>query len=273
MKYYFLYVFLGLVLGASAQPSQKDLFLHNEQVALSKKENRAVASLDTLFCSGIPTAIIKVAQYNDNMLAERMLVVSMANADTLMEITYEYYGLSRSSKMPDVSNARFYFPDLKMACNVFPGPGNTYDNICKYGLINRQLLDTSKVETFVTLKGPVDINSEIQPEGHGLDDSRWVVLSRNTKAPLYFSNDSIGQDGQLIGTYEQATVAAPGGNLSHYTIFNVVGAITCIATATDSTEREWTLLTMKDKKYHPLKIRGKVSLVEIMQLLVNMAYL
>lgn len=256
-----------------AQPSKKDLLLHGERVALSKKESRALLSLDTLFCSGIPNAIVKVAKYDDNMQVEKMLLISIANADTLIEIIYEYYGLSRSGKTPAVSNTRFYFPGLGMACNVSPSPVDAYDNICKYGLISRQLLDTVRVETFVTLKGPIDpvLNNEVQPKGP--DNGRWFVPPRNIKAPLYFSNDSIGQDGVLIATYEQATVAAPGGSLPHFTIFNVIGAITCIATAADTSGKEWTLLTMKDKKYHPLKIRGKVSLVEIMQFLVSMAYI
>lgn len=275
MKYSFLYVFFGVALAAGAQPSQNDLLLHSKKIALSKKENLAIVSLDTLFCAGAPKALAKVVGYNANNQIEKMLIISMANADTLIELTHQYYGLSSSGKEHVLSNTRIYFPGLRMACDIPPGSVSPYNNICKYELINRQLLDTSRVETFVTLKGPVDLgfNNGMQPSGPGLDNGQWFVPPRNIRAPLHFSNDSIGQDGILIATYEQATVAAPGGNLPHFTIFNVMGAITCIATATDTTEREWTLLTMKDKKYHPLKIRGKLSIVEIMQLLVNMAYI
>lgn len=265
MKYYFLYACLGFAIAASAQHTAKQLHAHRTKVAQSKTANAVVISLDTLFCSGKPVAIAK-----EDMLKSGgpRLIISLKTLDTLIEISEVVPNNSFDSTQ--YYWYIFFFPDLNLMCKA--RTVDPYDPVCKHGLINRQLLDTSRAETFVTLKGSID-PKELRPGKLGLDEGQWVVPTRNIKAPLYFTSDSIGQDGHLIGTYEQSTVAAPGGNKPHYTIFNAAGAITCIATAKDTTEREWTLLTMKDKKYHPLKIHGKVSLVEIMQFLVTMVYL
>ncbi len=267
IKYIVVILCFGPGLCLMAQPGKKELKQHRQLVEASKLASSGLISLDTFFCAGEPVAVVEGMRDSLTGIVEQR-INKIGNGQTMIILSHLSYG----NQQMVVPYIHFSFPGLGMSCDV--ERADAYETMCKYNLFRKQSLDTGSVEIFVVLKGHLDVAKaagiKTLKDSMMLDKS--IIVSRNKKAMLLFTEENIVQDQQVIGSFKESTTTGIHGPVKQLSIYNSIGALICTVTETSPTSHDWRLLTYKDHKFHSLKSTGN-DREDIVKYLVEQGFL
>ncbi len=265
-------LFLLTSIATNAQVSEKEIKKHNKTVLESKAKNNGVYSLDTLFCSGVPTAKVKILEKSFLLGVEEQIFSSLNESKPLIIVTI------KSFMNPQNIQTYFYqydFPALNRNCDILVtlGEKSVYEVVCKYGLINEKGLDTMKAETFVAMKGNVITPSSNLTNNITEKNEYAVQVNRNTQSFLFITGDNIVQDQKHIGKIIKTTVKNVNGLTNQYQIYNVNNILICTATESELMSRKWNLLIYKSNKFFTLESEFAKDQDTILKYLIELGYL
>ncbi len=245
--------------------NNKSLKAHQNAIKSSVKSKAALISRDSFYCSGDLKAVYKVTNRNRANDTVLQSFNSITTGTTLIIVNL----------VNDTAIGRYYnysFPTLSINCDVLKKGSNreVFETICKHQLLNAEGIDTVKAQTFVTLKG----NLKKKLDYSKFTKENFKVAERNKSAAISLTGQDIQQGSVPIGSMEELTVATPGGTVKQIKVYNTQKQLICIATQTNTTGREWRMLTNFDNKYHLLVCSSDTEDVyDILKLLIDKFYL
>jgi hypothetical protein len=259
-----------------AQHTSREIKKHRQVVSESKTLRTAVTSLDTLFIAGRPYGMVRIFA-RDSQIITAQSIHSLDSGKTLIEISH----LEKINAGPDrFSFFLFSFPALDMMCEVQSRSKgqDIYSTIQQYGLLAPNGLDTVQVETFVVLKGRINMVSvdgarNKQATKHEMIIEKSIIVPRDQNKPLVFTSENIEQGGVVIGSFTEGVAETPNGQVKKISVYNSIGALICTATETTTGSKEWRLLTYRDNKFYSMRSASGNDKEEVALYLIKLGLL
>lgn len=268
-KYFFIILCCFVAIYADAQTkSEKIMKKHLEKVAKSKEKGTVVLSLDTIFKSGVPYAILKdkkeffrVVEYNlFSLNGTELAYIPFECVDKTTDCYYTFVFLDSGKKGEIKPSFSFDIEEV----------------IVENNLVNDTTLNAKAVDIFV-LKHPQKLGLEKrnnQSASNNTDGIRYEMVERDRDAMIQIFGERIEQGFKRIGTVKKTTWSADGkiGDLLSFYLPN--GFKIAEAKQEDVTSDKYRIVTLKDNKFHYIDIDNiAATKEEIAKLLIDKYYL
>lgn len=268
-KFFFLIFCCCIAIGLNAQTkSEKIMKKHLEKVAKSKEKGTVILSLDTIFKSGIPYAILKDKKQFFRVVEYNLFAL---NGTELAYIPLEC--------VEKTSDCYYTFVFLDSGKKGEIKPDFTFDIekvIVENNLVNDTTLNAKAVDIFV-LKHPQKLALQTQNNNNSANNTdgiRYEMIERDRDAMIQVFGERIEQGFKKIGTVKKSTWSADGkfGDLLSFYLPN--GIKIAEAKQEDVTSDKYRIVTLKDNRFHYIDIDNIAATIqEIAKLLVDKYYL
>lgn len=247
----FLLLFFCATKVFSQTPTDKQIKRHREKVAQSKTEGTVIRSLDTIYNSGIPYAVLKSKDmfntgYNLFSLNGTELIEIRWECTEDKEDCYYIFVFLQSGKRAEVGN----FFGLRVE-----------KLIVENNLVNDSAINAEGETKFLTKYPPELSNKTKQPEvntntgGAGTVANPYETVERNRLSTIQVFGSEIKQDFKVIGTYSKKSASGQGKILNVIAIYLPNGTKIAEATQEDTNSKSYRIVTMKDNKTHSVTVK------------------
>lgn len=240
-----LFGFLNFIKAQDYSP--KEMAKHLEKVSKSAAKKSILLSLDTIFSSGKPYAILKSTKSNNYLMAKDYKLSTLSGSE-VVDIVYAC-----------VTDTKCYY-----SFNFFESMQKAeiqYDisvNLPKIIVENNLLSDSSLLETQKNrflMKYPPTISTSQNGRVVRLDSPNspnisYETADRNRNAMVQQFGTELKQDFVLIGTIKVSSSAAEGKIVKVIEFFHPTGIKIAQATQEKTASNNYQIITLKDNKVH-----------------------
>jgi len=271
MKKFFI---IGLTLfffSANAQPTEKQLKKHQEKIAESKTKNKVVLSLDTIYKSGVPYAVLKEKKV---MLTSDYSLYSLTGKE-LVDIPYECVD-DNNSASGMLCYYAFLFLQSGKRGEIEIGIGDKIEKIIvECDLVKDNDINPSGENKFL-MKNPPKYSNKPQNNGttvivinngntSTVTGDMYQTVERKRDATIYVFGEELKQDFKVIGSAkkQQKTISFYLPN----------GTKIAEATSQNYNDTQWKIVTLKDNKVHNTSTSFGSDTKDLAKYLTDLYYL
>jgi hypothetical protein len=247
MKYRYLPILAATLLAScSSGRFNDDMGKHAEMIATSRSENSVVVSMDTIYKSGNPYAIIKTT---GSFINPTHTVYSL-NGEELIDIVQSAHKASGGDKT--FHEWKFLHKDANGSAftEYSMSTMTVVDNIVNSDLMNPTGLNTSAATRFM-LRYPDPDNRPKAPEAN-----RMVDRDRSAEVIDVMTEKKIKQGGRYIGSYKETGDYVGSERFATKTVYYMDGTVAATVTYKYFSPFDAEIVTMKDNKTHQVTREG-----------------
>lgn len=262
--------------GAQSKPDEKEFAKHRKRVEKSKENKSVIYSLDTIFNSGIPYAVMtelanESSTYND-------YDVFSLDGKSLINIRIEWRNVYESGSISKRVYYVYNFVGSQQKAEISPKlTMKVYQDIVEAGLVKSNTIDAAAEAKFIAAHPLTSRNVGVAVFNGKKDKDGFVILAaipapieRNRNAEVKTEGKEIKQDGKIIGTYTQISMAGR----KMISIFHPDGTKLAEAINEGATLHDWKVFTMKDlRQYPPITSNLGKDVKDIIDFLISTNYL
>lgn len=220
---------------SDAQINVKEQKRHADKVAKSKEKSKTILSLDTVFASGKPYALM-IPTKKGLLGAYEWSVKPLKGGKEVAYIALTTIGQAGTSSSKYV----WVFAALNLRAETLISE-KPEENLVAYDLLNDSSLNKDHVQRFCSLKGNSISAAPVVPEPIKPPAPKQVERDR-TRNILIIGKD-VSQDLKTIGTIEKTTVTIDYKMYTQLIIKFMDGTICATALNNELNGHEWTITT------------------------------
>lgn len=281
----FAMLVVGLAFGCSAQAqelSEKALNKHLKKVEKSRLKGSVVLSLDTIFNSGVPYAILKKRKG----LFTRNYGVYSLTGEELIDIKHDCDDVPDSKYAAKSCYRTYLFLETGAVAEV-PEEfmKDVEDVLVENALMVEGKVDPKSEKRFVMKYSPkhsaissltFDLpigsptSTNVEPRSR---DNAYVLVKRNKSSIVFINREEIEQDFKVIGHFEKRSEL--GNEVKEvYSIYLNNGTLAAEARQVEMNSSTYSILTFKDNRTHRLTVEMIGTTVKnIAEFLIERGYL
>jgi hypothetical protein len=255
----FIIALLGFKTPSIAQDySPKEMAKHQEKVAKSAAKKSILLSLDTIFSSGNPYAILKSTKSNNYLMAKDYKLSTLSG----IEVVDIVYACVTDNKCYYSFN---FFETMQKAELQYDISVNIPKIIVENNLVNDSSLSETNKNRFIMKYPPTISTSQngrvVRLENPNSPNISYETVDRNRNAMVQQFGTELKQDFVLIGTIKVSTSAAEGKIVKVIEFYHPTGIKIAQATQEKTASNNYQIITLKDNKLHTQTISfiGKES--------------
>ncbi|MFZ5552887.1 MAG: hypothetical protein ACOZCO_07210 [Bacteroidota bacterium] len=222
--------------------SEKEFKKHQERVAESKEKGKVIVSLDTIFNSGTPYAILK----EKKVALQTEYTLSSLSGKELLYIQTENIDDPKSASGKTYYKA-FIFAGSGSRGEIVMG-GKVEKVIVEYDLVKDSVINPDGEKKFL-LKNPPKYSNKPQ-QVIVVNTSQYNTVTRNRAMPIFVNGSEIKQDNKVIGTFTKTTDMNYGKSTTIIAVFLPDGTKVAEATAEGYNPKSFSTVTLKDNRSH-----------------------
>lgn len=259
---------------AQAQtPNAKELKKHQEKVAESKAKNKVIVSLDTIFNSGVPYAVLDVKKKGlennytvKSLSGEELLLVPTECIDDPQNAsarkcfwTFLFLASSKRGEVPKVIGTRVedLIVEYDLVKNNAINPAGENKFLLRYPA--RYTVAAVPVSITVNTTGPATVT--------------YTTVDRNRNAMMRSTGNEIKQDNKTIATFSKGSSMDLGKTTTTIVFLLPDGTRAAEVSGEGINPKTWRVVTMKDNQVHTVTSVKAQEELDIAEFLSGRFYL
>lgn len=258
---------------AQAQtPSAKELKKHQEKVAESQAKNKVVVSLDTIFSSGAPYAVLHMTKKG---LTNNYTLHTLTGQDVAMIPTECVDDPARPGTQRCFWSFLFIASGKRGEVPKLIGT-DVAELVVEYDLVKNNAINPAGENKFL-LRYPARFTNpnfgQVNVTINTAQPVTYVTVERNRGGMIRSSGTAIIQDNKTIATFTKGSHSDLGKNTTTIVFLLPDGTRAAEATGEGLNPKTWRVVTMKDNTVHTVNATRAQEELDIAQYLSERFYL